>query len=205
MDIKIVLNAWQHENDRVVFSGDWDQTSKQMRRKQRGFYQALIFSDVLEAGVATAMAVLYIFVIAPLFDRGRFIVYIGAASLLLLASFFVIDRIRQERGWSSRSLTDEIRHYLMRVDRRIYLLRNVIWWYLLPAFIAWLSLIVPVIIATIECWQQDPLKQALKIGPTVLIGIAAFYWAYDLNQRTVTKELLPRKQELEQLLHDLTQ
>ncbi|HUW59963.1 MAG TPA: hypothetical protein VMZ06_03070 [Candidatus Bathyarchaeia archaeon] len=205
MDIKVILNVWQRENDRITFSGDPEKTIKQIRRKQRGFFHLLIFSDLMEAGVAIVLALFFIFVVARKMPAVRILVYLGAAVLLLVAAFFIVDRFRQERKWKQRSLADEINHYLLRVNRRIYLLRNVFWWYLLPGMIAWLSVVVAAFIFTIEGWKRDPLRMAAVFGGTVLLGIITFILVYRLNQFVVRKDLIPRKQELEQLLHDLTQ
>ena len=204
MDIKIVLKAWQSENDRVVFQGDPDQTIRKMRRKQRGFFGLLLFSDFIEAGVSIAMAAIFIFHFAPMVGETRILIYVGAAALLGLAAFFIIDRIRQERQPRGTSLADEIRHYLLRVDRRIYLLRNVFWWYLLPGLVAWATLIGACFILTFEGWRKSPLSMAGSFGSAVLLALVIFVGVYKLNQSVVKRDLIPRKQELEQLLQDLT-
>lgn len=204
MDIKIVLNAWQRQDDRIVFKGDPEETVKQLRRKQRRFFVGLLFSDFLEAGAAIGLACLFTFWVAPKFGKQGVFVYISAAVLLLLAAFFIVDRLRQERRPRGRALADEIRHYLLRVNRRIYLLRNVFWWYLLPGIIAWALVVIPAFILTFNGWSIDPFGMTAVFGITIGLAVVVFILVYKLNQYGVEKELVPLKEELEQLLQDLT-
>ena len=204
MDIKTVLSVWRHEDERVVISGDTDEAIKQMRGKQRRFYSSLIFSDFLEAGVAIVMGVLYIILARiSMFAGFQIVIYAGAAVYLTMAAFLILDRVRQERGWRNRSLDEEIRHYLMRVNRRISLLRNVLWWYILPCAMASAALVVPMFIVTFDGWSAAPFFMAAVFGLTIFTAAVIFVWVYLLNQATVKNELLPRKEELERLLEDL--
>ena len=88
----------------------------------------------------------------------------------------------------------------MQVDHQIWLLRNVIWWYLLPCNIV--CLLFPLAFALgpmASRWKRMMIPFLLTFSLVALTN----WIVYRMNQSGVRKELLPRKQELESLRDSL--
>ena len=124
-----------------------------------------------------------------------------ALLVLLVAVFLVVDRIvqkRKKRLMTSRCLTSCIAGSLVQVNHQIWLLKNVFWWYLLPIFIGIF------IFVCYSAWDARDHIPWFMFDIAYMIVVVLFMWyVYRLNQKDVRKELMPRKEELEQLLNSL--
>jgi len=124
--------------------------------------------------------------------------------------FLLVDHILQRRKKPTLTgpLLECIEGSLNQVNHQIWLLKNVLWWYLLPPGVG--------IGIFVICCALDTIRNA--VGNAVgkeLVAILGFLFAYSvfcvllfwgiywLNQRCVRKELQPRRQELETLLNNL--
>jgi hypothetical protein len=87
------------------------------------------------------------------------------------------------------TLVESLRAELNSVRAQSRLLGSVLWWYLLPPGIG-------LLVAT---WGM-PVQFLAKI-PATLIYVAVFGFIYWLNQRAVSKQLLPLEAQLQSLLH----
>jgi hypothetical protein len=120
----------------------------------------------------------------------------------LVVLFFIFDRAVQRKKHPSRdkSLTTCIEDSLTQVNHQIWLLKNVLWWYLLPPGIG------IIICFGFFAWQLHVAGKPVLIGllgRSSFVGLV-FLGVYLLNQRAVRKDLMPRKQELESLLKTLS-
>ena len=88
---------------------------------------------------------------------------------------------------------------LAQVEHQIWLLRNVLWWYLLP-FTVGIALFWSHV-----AWQARDNVAGLKFIGLCFAGLFVLYTGiYYLNQYAVRKGLIPRRRELESLLKNLT-
>ncbi len=99
-------------------------------------------------------------------------------------------------------MVDFIKRSIDQSNHQIWLLRNIFWWYLLPPGIGMAVVLSYVLYLVL----QDGLLSRAHVwevlyltGVAVLVALT-FWGVYLLNQRAVRNELLPRKQELEELL-----
>jgi CubicO group peptidase (beta-lactamase class C family) len=92
-----------------------------------------------------------------------------------------------------------VKESLSQVERQIWLLRNVLWWYLLPFAIPILAFFAHVSWLNSKVW----LESALGFGVPAVFVVALYCWVYWLNQRAVRLQLEPRRQELLALLASL--
>ena len=86
-----------------------------------------------------------------------------------------------------------------QVEHQIWLLRNVLWRYLLPLALSGLAFFGQV------AWQERSggWWTALAVSEVVALVVIVLAGVYWLNQYAVRSELVPRRQELETLLMSL--
>jgi hypothetical protein len=148
--------------------------------------------------------------------------YLVVLPFIWVAAFLVVDRRRQKRqnesGEPARAsdkrsstrdaspgtpavpaLLGSARESLAQVEHQIRLLRNVLWWYLLPFLIPILVFFAHVAWRT----SQDWLERAAFFGFLSSFVVALYGWIYWLNQRAVRLQLEPRRQELLALVASL--
>jgi hypothetical protein len=85
------------------------------------------------------------------------------------------------------------------VEHQIWLLRNIVWWYLLPPGVA--LMIFPAHLA----WRSrdDGLSAVAEFAGAACVFALVFWILYWANQRAVRKQLEPRRKELQALLRNL--
>ena len=119
-------------------------------------------------------------------------------ALLWVAGFMLADRMRHRRKLPGQgeSLRQHVEHSLAQVEQQIWLLRNVLWGYLLPPSLAMLAFFGQI------AWEMRAggWWTALVSGCMVAIVTVLYAGIYRLNQSAVRTELEPRRQELEALL-----
>jgi len=114
-----------------------------------------------------------------------------------VGAFMLVDRLLQrgKRPVAKDPLKTCIEGSLFQVNHQIWLLKNILWWYLSPFVAAW------GISVGVSIWQLRHVGLSAVIGWGICILI---YWGvYRLNQIAVRKDLEPRRQELEALLASL--
>jgi hypothetical protein len=189
--------TWQSQASGLQLTIDADMLLKEVRRNQRDFEATVFWRDVREVGVAIPTGAFFISLGITLCEWEWFLL---ALSMLWLAGFLVVDHMRQKRKTPvlREPLTACMESSLAQVNHQVRLLKNVLWWYLLPPGISF---------AVVLCSFAWELRHVwwLSLMFLALVGLGAvFFWfAYWLNQRCVRKELLPRRQELEALLDSL--
>jgi CubicO group peptidase (beta-lactamase class C family) len=194
MNFEELQKSWQAQDLGKKISIDATVLLSQVRRNQQQFRSLIFLRDLREVAVAVMLV--------PLFAwwgwRDDWTYYLVAFDCALLAVYFLFDRLRQRRivPRTEGSLKECAAAALAEVNHQIWLLRNILWWYLLPSFVP--SMIC---VARMALKLGAPLPARLlfvAIMAAFLAGVFGFlYW---FNQYAVRKELLPRRNELEQLL-----
>lgn len=125
---------------------------------------------------------------------GRFTVSRIGSGVLAAACLFIplwLRRARRKALDPGLPLTGALAMERARVAEQVRLLKTVLWWYLLPLG------------AGVLLFLAGPLKSPWLIGLATL-GVGAFYgWIYQLNQRAIREELVPRLDELDFALASL--
>jgi hypothetical protein len=199
MDFEDFQKAWQSQDASAKVTIKADVLLNEVRRNQRQFQRTIFCRDVREVSVIALMTVGFL-VWGILWQWWS--LYLLSFCCLSVGVFFVVDRLIQRRKQPNKneSLQNCIEISLLQVNHQIWLLKNVFWWYLLPPLIGIGA------VAGSFVWSQRHLGLAAMI---VSAGVYIFtygftygvvYWA---NQRTVRKELDPRRKELEALLASL--
>ncbi len=173
----------------------------EVRRNQKTFNAMIFWRDVREVGVSLVMVPVWCYLAAKFSLPWTW--YLGVPALLWVAGFMLVDRLRHTRRppGPGEPLSRSVECSLDRVEHQIWLLRNVLWWYLLPPGLAILAFFGQVGWMTREGGWSAILA---TVGMVAGVGFvfAGVYW---LNQKAVRSELEPRRQELQALLASLNE
>jgi CubicO group peptidase (beta-lactamase class C family) len=197
MNFEDLQKSWQAQDAGRKITIDADLLLKEVRHNQRRFRRTIFWRDVREVG--TAAVLVPVFIAAGL--KISWTLHLCALGCLVVGGYLLVDRWRQKSKTPDLhgSLKDCAATSLADINHQIWLLKNVLWWYLLPIFI-------PIMIFFGWVAWQVPAPVIVKItrllpqtGFVVLL-YAGIYW---LNQFAVKKSLEPRRQELEKLLKEI--
>ena len=192
---------WQSQQTDQKFAIAPNRLLSEVKRNKKSFESAIFWRDVREVGCAILMVGVFLYF--GIRDN-LWAMWLLALFCMWVGVFMVIDRIVQKRKQPrlSDTLFNCVKSSLDQVNHQVWLLKNVLWWYLLP-------LGVGVLVWFGYCGISVILSENPGIGfiffiLACIVGTIVLYWGiYWLNQRAVQKQLLPRKKELEHLQHDL--
>jgi hypothetical protein len=172
---------------------------EEVRRKQRDFDATIFWRDVREVGTCLLMLPLWLYL--GVRQSLPWTWYLMVPALLWVAGFMLAGRVRHSRRppGPGEPFRSQVAGSLAKVERQIRLLRNVLWWYLLPLALPILAFFGQV------SWRERsggwPTALALSISVALVAAVFAFiFW---LNRHAVRAELEPRRRELEALLMSL--
>lgn len=184
MNFETLQQRWQQQETRSPAKVDASLVLQEVRRNHRSFERTIFWRDFREVGAALAATIYFVFRARNWTD------YLLAAAAAGVGIYILVDRLRQRknRPSQSESLRSFVESSLLQVRHQSWLLRNVLWWYLLP-------LMAPVLISIAV--QADNLRQGMRQSVIILVMT---WLIYKLNQNAVRTQLVPREQELERLL-----
>jgi hypothetical protein len=193
--------AWQSQTSPQRLTLDAGLVLNEVRRNERQFAATIYSRDVREVGVALLMVPVWIYCGIRFSHHWSW--YLVVPTLLWIAGFMIVDRVRQRRRQPGPedTLRSSIERSLAQVEHQIWLLRNVLWWYLLPPFSA--MMVWP----AHRTWQtrDDGWQSLAEFAGIAFTFIFVFGFIYWLNQYAVRKQLEPRRQELQSLLRSLNE
>jgi hypothetical protein len=198
-------NYWQKDIACSKLTIDSNLLLREVMRNKKLFESVILSRDIREAA-AGILGILFCLGFAVFFfykglNVVAWVLTISTLFDLWVIAFFIADRIFQRKKSPSRgeSLTACLEDSLTQVNHQIWLLKNVLWWYLLPPGIGMTAFFVTVY------WQIHAVgwSAIIQLVINLALAIIVFWGTYWLNQYAVRKELTPRKQELEELLNGL--
>ena len=196
MNFEDLQKSWQSQDAAKKISINADVLLNEVRRNQQNFRRMIFLRDVREVGIAALLV--------PVFIYGgwktHWTLYLSAFACFVVGADMVLDRLQQGKKTPDLhgSLKDCAATSLAEVCHQIWLLKNILWNYILP-------LSVPVLLFFCWCTWSMPASVTVRIlfllflvGFSLLVDVCV-YW---LNQFAVRKGLEPRRQELEKLLNE---
>ena len=194
--------AWQSPASQTRVTIHTDALRSEVLRNQQNFNHMIWARDVREIGVALLLIPVW-------FVMGHFMKlpwswYLMVPSLLGVAGFMLLDRRRHPQNPSppGASLVQSVEVSLRQVEHQIWLLRNVVWWYLLPFTVPMMIFFVNVSwdfsVRTGQIWAA-----VIFLLFLVTFVLAIYGFIYWINQRAVRMVLEPRRRELLALLASL--
>jgi hypothetical protein len=187
--------AWQSQSSQTRVTIAADLLLKEVQRNQEDFQATIMGRDIREVGVSLLMIPLWFFLGAMWSLPWSW--YLTVPALIWIAGFILFDRIRQCRQSiaTGEPLVESVRESLTQVDHQIWLLKNIVWWYLLPPTISLLAFFAHATWKTSRDWSGSI--------PPMLIVVSVYAFVYYVNQLTVRTQLEPRREELLTLLAGL--
>ncbi|MEQ9454961.1 MAG: hypothetical protein RLN76_10270 [Phycisphaeraceae bacterium] len=193
--------AWRAHGSEMRVTADQEVLLREVRRNQRYLDAMLRARDYREVVVGLLLIPVW-FGMTLLLDETLWTWYLGIPGFLWLVVFMLVFRLRygKSRVQADDALVDQVKEALRQVEDQMWLLRHVLWWYILP-------LLVPMLVWLVHLgWAMSDSGVIETVVFTVmmlvfLVGLNVFvYW---LNQRVVRSELAPRRDELVALLESL--
>ena len=199
MNFEDIQKNWQQQSERESIMINTAVLLKEVRRNKQSFDATIFWRDIREAGGSFLM----MFVLIYLAIKDEYMLLLAPAlACLFVAVFMVIDRTRLKKkhpyNKKNTSLAECVRISLIYVNHQIWLLKNVVWWYLLPFAI---GVSIPFLEGAWHLRNSDTLMSFLikTFGFLIVLYVGIYY----LNQFAVSKALKPRKDELEALLKSI--
>ena len=190
--------AWQMQTAQPQFTIDPNLLLTEFRRNERTFTAMIFHRDVREIGVA--LILIPVWIVLGRCSDSPWTWYLTIPGLLWIAGFMLVDRRRHARPPAPEApMLQQVAAALADVEHQITLLKNVLWWYLLPLALPMFAFFAHV---SWRSWDGSWLSLVMSAIPfTIVVGVFAFvYW---LNQYAVRKTLEPRREELQTLLETL--
>ena len=190
--------TWQSQESGFRLSIDSEMLLREVRGNKKHFRVAVFWRDVREVGVSLVM---FMFFLYCGFKYEVWSFFLLSVLVLGVGVFMIADRVirKAKQPQAAESLLGCIEGSLNDVVHQIWLLKHVLWWYILPPCIGIVVFLGHVAWLVRGFWPTGLTRLLVTFIFCVLVNWG-IYW---LNQRAVRKVLGPRKQELDQLLNSL--
>lgn len=179
-DFKVPWQRQQHDFDQQV-----DHVIKAVRSRMTWFDRVIWLRDLRESAVAV---LLMVWLSYEFLRHGEWLAKAGALMGILSCAMIVTilnwARLTGRAAGPGQPLQQYCTSELERVDRQIWLLRNVNWWYTGPLYVSLAMLLL----------GANSAPRAIVGSLTLLLPVGWFiYW---INQRAVRFDLVPLRDEL---------
>lgn len=197
MNFEDLQKAWQSQDAAAKVTINAELLLKEVRRNQQCFRRMTFWRDVREVGVAALLVPVFLYS----GWKTHWTLYLSAFACLVVGADMVLDRLQQRKVTPDLhgSLKECAITSLAEVCHQIWLLKNILWNYILP-------LSVPGLLFFGWCAWSLPLPVTARILSLLFLAVFSVLvdvFVYWLNQAAVKKDLEPRRQELEKLLNEI--
>ncbi len=185
---------WQESNAQIARQRSRELALVSVCRTVEKTNLTILRRDIIET--VAAVVVIFFFGIA-MFSLPSWTAVAGAALIVVWAVFIIYKMNRTRMKNRTRDIDLSVREYYEgeaeSIDQQIEMLRSVLWWYLLPAFVG---------VNLVFIGLSSSLLAPAMYFVAVLVLYTYIWW---LNQRAVVKDLLPVREKIGALLHELNE
>jgi hypothetical protein len=203
-------DKWQSQENIASITIGTDVLLREVKRNQKNFAAIILRRDCLEAGIGFIMT---IFFLGIGFGSKAWGFVFAAVMCFVVSMFFIIDRYLEKRKAhkSTDSIVSCAESSLHEVNHQVWLLKNVLWWYLLPigggiavAVLHTMWIVRGIFANVFYATEMVQITIAIPVFVGVILYFIFVAWLYkhiyDLNQKAIENELLPRQKELQEML-----
>lgn len=188
--------AWQAEASNTRVNFDADLLLTEVRRNEQAFRAMIFFRDLREVVIGVIMVPVWI--VLGLQLKLPWTWWLTLPAVAWIVGFILVDRMRHKRppSESGEPLRQRVEISLDDVEHQIWLLRNVLWWYILPPSVTIYAFFCDVAWRVrAQGWEAVAFFAFLTAFLAGVMG--GLYW---VNQVAVRTYLAPRRDELKALL-----
>jgi hypothetical protein len=209
MNDQNLINIWKESSRNTQLNLNYNELATELKRKAVQLDKDIKKRNQLEIGLTLLLlpVALYLFFEVPY--------YLFKAGVLLITIWFlyVIYKLKKTRGLKTDfdaniTLKHQLNKQKKYVEEEVKLLRNVIYWYLLPPYTSLLLMISSAYFHHDVQWQNAFLKGLLSeniYGHLVYIIFltALYFYIYKLNMKAIAKDLMPVVHDIERIEKEL--
>ena len=194
MNFKQLADLWRSQRNQSLMIYE-DNVIEAVRDEHRREERRLFWLNIQE--VIPAVILFLIFGWRGLVTETGTWAFFTAALLCLGVGVFLCGSTIRQRVRES-AFGDSVKEQLLRavsqVKHRERLFRNILWWYLLPGVLGW-GVIV----------YEKMFKDGVSTFEFFYVAFCFvfFAWVYWINRRVAVKRYVPRRKQLEEMLHDI--
>jgi hypothetical protein len=212
MNFEKMQNVWRSQDERFKMTIDSLLLLHKIESNQRHFSTMFFWRDFFICFFAFILAAICLWGGIELYSSP--LLYISLSFLFLAVAFawvgaFIIgDRLFRKRKYKLEpvSLRETVEVSLQEISHQIWLLKNILWWCLLPCAIG-LAVVYIVMFRMMLPIHESPGARysQYSLYISLFMVIDSLWFIYKLCRAVVRKKLLPKKRELEELLASLSE
>lgn len=199
MNMDDLQNLWREQPlPAAADATTTDAVIADVKRQARAFDRAIWWRDLRETAASLVVAFVFGRIAWARAAEGASsaLAWVAAGLPLVVAAFLFLDRWRHRHlaARAGDAVLVEIDRALGRLRHQVWLLRNVVWWYLAPLAASAFIVAGQAVAAMPGGWAPK-----LIVGGFMLVLLTAVdVWVWRLNRRAISHDLEPRIQALEQ-------
>lgn len=197
MNFDDITQVWQTQKNEDVVINDEASLKREVYKKYRKESRLLTWINFQE-GIPGIFVFIYFFkkAIESTSDIRAWTMYIAAFIILGIPLFLLITTLQQKKleMQFGESTQEEIKRSIFQVNHMIWLIENILWWYILPCFFCAAFYGGGII------YEKGFNSWAYVL---IVAGPLIFYGIYRLNLWFGRRKYMPRKQILEKLLTNI--
>jgi hypothetical protein len=168
---------------------------EEARDSHQLFQRMIVWRDVREVGVELIMIPVFLYFASR--PGALWTSYLPVGALVFVAGFMVIDRLLRRRTAPppGSTVAESLAGAVRDVEHQIWLLRNVMWWYIGPLMGSLLA----------DSIYERILGKTDTITFVIVLAVIFFVgrWVWKINQQAVQRSLEPRRAELQAVLDQM--
>ncbi|MCA9033537.1 MAG: hypothetical protein KDA91_00340 [Planctomycetaceae bacterium] len=199
MSLDKYQQAWNAEasQDKVVF--DAEELTREVQQSRDAFRAMVVRQHLVQTGLVLAMIPFWFVTGFVMSSPWTFYLVVPVLAWIAVVYLLNLKYYTQPPGEPGEPLLVCARVSLAHVERQIWLMRNLLWWNLLPAAVVQMAFFGHVSWETTHTWWGCGLVTV--IWAVLLCGV--YGTGHRTNKLSVRRELEPRRIELQRLISAL--
>lgn len=199
MSLDKYQQAWKVEALQGKVAFDAEELTQEVQRSHEAFRAMIVRQHLVQ--VALVLAMIPFWWLMGIITSATWTWYLTMPVMLWIAVIYLLNlkHYTQRPSEPSEPLLVCAKVSLAQVERQIWLMRNLLWWNVLPAAVAMMAFFIDCAWEMTHTWWGCMLVSVFcAVFMCLLYG-----WGYRTNELSVRKELEPRRSDLQKLIQNL--